>query len=153
VKIGRCNIDAVGSACGSGLCLQETSGNICFNTGNYCPSGAHVAETCSNSVISFTISGGTFSTPISGSVDLSQNISQCPFTSATVNYFTCAGDIYGGTCNCCATFSAEEIANGGLGMCVPETSSVYLLKSSVPAGEEMLKLFGLLLFVVMTLVA
>jgi hypothetical protein len=84
---------------------------------------------------------------------MSQFLSYCPFTSATVEYSTCTGDLYGGSCTCCALFSFSGIANGGLGNCVQNTSSVYLLKASVPAGEEMLKLFGLLLFVVMTLVS
>jgi hypothetical protein len=110
-------------------------------------------ETCSNSVISYTMSGGPYSTPLTGSIDMSYYMHQCTFIKITGDYSACSRDIYGGTCDCCGNFQFEGATNTGSGICVPETSSVYLLKSSVPAGEEMLKLFGLLLFVVMTLVA
>jgi hypothetical protein len=42
-KIGRCSMDALGSACATGLCLQSANVNMCYNNGGgYCLDGIRV---------------------------------------------------------------------------------------------------------------
>lgn len=132
-KIGRCSF-SVNGACSSGLCLDASSVNLCYST-NYCFTGTTASSTCSNSVLTTTYSGGSFSLPSPTTTNLDVYMSYCYFSSVTQTWSSCSGDIYGGSsCSCCSqtTYSGMTV---DMGSCVSENSNIYQVKSSVPESS------------------
>lgn len=121
---------------------------MCLATLGYCLDGTTSTSTCSNSILTMTLTGGSYSTPVSTTVDMSSYMDQCYFSTAIQTWSTCSGDIYGGTCNCCVRTSFSGMTHD-MGTCVAESSDLYLVKSSVPASEKFLQVIGLL-FIILT---
>lgn len=81
------------------MCLGSTE------TIGACSEGITSKIRCSNRVMSFNFLGGIY-TQLYGYDGYKGNATinyDCPFTSATFYYYTCAGDGLGNTCTCCST--------------------------------------------------
>lgn len=79
-------MDSSGGFCGTGLCINGLNTRVCKDIyGLGCDDGLTYYSTCSGSVMTTTLSGGSFTTPYTSSYDLnSLGLDfNCYFTSAT----------------------------------------------------------------------
>lgn len=88
--------------------------------------------TCSNKKMSVNYQGGIYN-QLYGQGGLTIDVPinyDCPFTSATMNYFSCSGDGMGNLCTCCYTSSFQGLVSS-YGSCVPSSSPIVQIKSAM----------------------
>jgi len=148
IKLGLCSNDATGQSCSSGLCLADLPSNFCYplaNSSSTCPNGVTFYAACLASTVSYAYSYPSSLLPVSNTTTLSYS---CPWSTVNGSFSTCSSDIYGGSsCSCCAQMTFTGMTNV-IGNCVPSSSPLVAIKSSL-GGQMVALISGTMLLMLM----